>query len=66
MLAAAHVIYGAQFNALISLKAITYHKDFTLADLPKDIRDDLVEAAQATDIRKLPKLSAFRKREPDS
>jgi Nucleotidyl transferase AbiEii toxin, Type IV TA system len=66
MLAAAGIIYGAQFNALISLKAITYHKDFTLADLPKDVREDLVEAAQATDIRKLPKLSVFRKREADS
>jgi hypothetical protein len=66
MLAAAGIIYGAQFNALISLKAITYHKDFTLADLPKGVREDLVEAAQATDIRKLPKLSVFRKREADS
>ena len=66
MLAAAGIIYGDQFNALISLKAITYHKDFTLADLPKGVREDLVEAAQATDIRKLPKLSVFRKREADS
>jgi hypothetical protein len=66
MLAAAGIIYGAQFNALISLKAITYHKDFTLADLPKRARDDLLDAAQATDVRKLPTLSAFRKREADS
>jgi hypothetical protein len=65
MLASASIIYGAQFNPLISLKAITYHQDFTLADLPKSVRDDLREAARATDVQKLPKLSAFRKREAD-
>jgi hypothetical protein len=63
MLAAAGIIYGTQFNAVISLKAIAYHKDFTLARLPKKIRDDLVEAASATDVRKLPKLSALRNRD---
>jgi hypothetical protein len=63
MLAAARIIYGAQFNAVISLKAITYHKDFTLTDLPKAIRDDLLAAAKATDVQKLPELSAFRNRE---
>ena len=66
MLAAAGIIYGAQFNALISLKAITYHNDFTLADLPKGMRDELIAAAKATDVGKLPKLSAFRKRGADS
>jgi hypothetical protein len=66
MLAAASVIYGAQFNALISLKAITYHKDFTVADLPKSIRGDLLEAAKATNVEKLPRLSAFREREVNS
>jgi hypothetical protein len=44
---------------------MTYHEDFTLADLPKSIRDDLREAARATDVQKLPKLNAFRKRETD-
>jgi hypothetical protein len=60
MLAAASIIYGAQFNAVISLKAITYHKDFTLAQLSKTVRDDLLKAAKATDIRDLPKLRAVR------
>jgi Nucleotidyl transferase AbiEii toxin, Type IV TA system len=63
MLAAAAIIYGAQFNALVSLKAITYHNDFTLAQLPKGVRDDLLKAAKAIDIRDLPKLRAFRERE---
>jgi len=65
MLAAADIIYGAQFNAMISLKAIAYHEDFTLADLPQIVRDDLLKAARATNVRKLPTLSAFRKRESD-
>ena len=66
MLAAARIIYGAQFNALISLKALAYYKDFTLADLPKSIRDGLLAAAKATAVQNLPKLSAFRKRQADS
>jgi nucleotidyltransferase AbiEii toxin of type IV toxin-antitoxin system len=63
MLAAARVVYGTQFNAVISLKAITYHKDFSLTELPKGIRDDLLAAAKAADVGKLPKLSAFRERD---
>jgi hypothetical protein len=66
MLAAAGVIYGAQFNSLISLKALTYHKDFTMNDLPKSLRDDLLAAAKGVDVRKLPKLSAVREREAHS
>lgn len=65
MLAAAGIIYGAQFNALISLKAITYHEDFSSAQLPKSVRNDLLDAARATDVGKLPQLSAFRERETD-
>jgi len=63
MLAAAHIIYGVQFNPLLTLKALAYHDDFTLAELPKSMRDDLGEAATATDFRKLPKLTAFRERQ---
>jgi hypothetical protein len=66
MLAAASIIYGAQFNALISLKAITYHADFTLAQLSKGVRDDLMKAARTTNVSKLPKLSAFRNRDANS
>jgi Nucleotidyl transferase AbiEii toxin, Type IV TA system len=63
MLAAAGIIYGSQFNALVSLKAIAYHEDFTITQLRKGVRDDLLEAANTTDVRKLPKLSAFRNRD---
>src|ERR1051326_6069716 len=40
MLAAARVIYGDQFNPLLTLKALAYYEDFTLAELPKSIRND--------------------------
>jgi hypothetical protein len=64
MLAAAAAIYGTQFNPLISLKAISYHDDPVLAELPQNVRRDLVEAVQATDLEKLPTLNAFRPRKP--
>jgi hypothetical protein len=63
MLSAAAIIYGSEFNPLVSLKAIAYHDDPTLADLPQDIRRDLVEAVKATDPRQLPSLNAVRLRE---
>ena len=63
MLAAGAIIYGAQFNPLIALKAIAYHDDFTAADLPKEVRHELIEAVRATDLQKLPKLGAVRTRD---
>jgi hypothetical protein len=62
MLAAGAIIYGSEFNPLLSLKAISYHDDPTLADLSKKIRRELIEAVQATDPAQLPALSAVRKR----
>lgn len=62
MLAAAAIIYGDQFNPLLSLKAISYHDDPGLAALPKDVRNYLSEAVYATDPAKLPQLSAIRRR----
>ena len=60
MLAAAAVIYGPQFNALLALKAVAYHDDPTLAALPQRIRHDLIDAVTATDPQHLPTLIAFR------
>jgi Nucleotidyl transferase AbiEii toxin, Type IV TA system len=62
MLAAATVIYGAQFNPLLSLKAISYHDEPALAGLPQNVRHDLIEAVKATDPEKLPILPAIRPR----
>jgi hypothetical protein len=62
MLAAAAVIYGNQFNPLLSLKAISYHDDPSLADLPKAVRNYLSEAVHSTDPAQLPNLNAIRTR----
>jgi hypothetical protein len=63
MLAAAEIIYGTQFNPLISLKAIGYHKDLTSDALPQNVRHDLLNAVKVTDAQKLPRLKAFRERD---
>ncbi|MGA7489483.1 MAG: nucleotidyl transferase AbiEii/AbiGii toxin family protein [Xanthobacteraceae bacterium] len=63
MLAAGAIIYGTEFNPLLSLKAISYHDDLALGDLPEDVRHDLIKAVQATDPGKLPVLNAIRTRE---
>ncbi len=63
MLAAATGIYGAQFNPLLSLKAIAYHDDPALADLPETVRRDLTAAVKTTDPQHLPALKVVRQRE---
>jgi hypothetical protein len=60
MLAAASVIFGPQFNYLLTLKAIAYHNDPALAALSDDVKRDLVKAVQATDPEKLPALNPIR------
>jgi nucleotidyltransferase AbiEii toxin of type IV toxin-antitoxin system len=62
MLASATIIYGTQFSPLLSLKALAYHDDPTLADLPVDTRRDLIAAVRAVDPRDLPVLAAVRKK----
>ena len=62
MLAAGRIIYGDQFDPLVSLKAIAYHDDPSLAGLPKNVRDYLSEAVHSTDPTKLPVLNALRAR----
>ncbi len=62
MLAAATVIYAEGFNPLIALKAISYHDDPALAELPVAIRRDLLKAVRAVDVHALPRLTAVRER----
>jgi hypothetical protein len=64
MLAAAATIYGSQFNPLISLKAISYHDDPALAQLPQHVRRDLLAAVRDTNPEKLPTLDPLRRRKP--
>jgi len=61
MLAAGRVIYGNQFNPLVSLKALAYHEDPALADLSIEMRRDLIGAIKATDPQHLPALAPIRK-----
>jgi hypothetical protein len=60
MLAAAKVIYGSQFVPLLALKALAYLDAPALAELPAEMRRDLIAAIQATDPRHLPVLPALR------
>jgi hypothetical protein len=60
MLAAASIIYGDQFSPLLSLKALAYHDDAALRELPAGVRRDLTAAVAATDPRRLPALHAVR------
>jgi hypothetical protein len=47
---------------MLSLKALSYHDDRTLADLSAEIRRDLIAAVRAVDPQHLPVLAAVRKR----
>jgi hypothetical protein len=61
MLAAAEIIYGSQFNALVSLKALAYH-DAALMRLSSTVRTSLARAVKAVDLRSLPTLTPLRRR----
>ena len=54
MLAAAQAIYGEQFFAMISLKALAWFKDGDLPGLPENVKDTLRLAA--ADVRQIPPL----------
>jgi hypothetical protein len=60
MLAAAIVIYGDQFNPLVSLKALAYHDDAGLAEFSANMRRDLLTAVRTVDLQHLPILSPVR------
>lgn len=60
MLAAAQVIYGQEFNPLVSLKAIAYHDDPALQDLSQAVRGALTSAVKKVDIHDLPRLTPFK------
>jgi len=64
MLAAGAIIYGSEFSPLLSLKAISFHDDPSLAKLPQDVRRFLVKAVKDTDPHNLPALDAMRRRAP--
>jgi hypothetical protein len=56
MLAAAKVIYGPKFNAVLSLKGLSYFRD--VPNLPDDMKTRLANAAVSVDLTKLPVLQS--------
>ena len=55
-LAAAQAIYGKAFNPSISLKALMYHEDGTLPDLPSAMRHRLILEARKVHVARIPHL----------
>jgi hypothetical protein len=58
MLGAAQAVYGEQFNAMVTLKALSYFKDGNLANLPdvvkKTLRDAAADVKEISDFARLP------------
>ena len=61
MLAAAAVIYGGEFNPLVALKALAYHED--LYGFSQGARGDLLRAIRGVDVRRLPVITPYRRRQ---
>jgi hypothetical protein len=60
ILAAGAVVYGRQFNPLVTVKALSYFDD--LPGLPTEVRTRLAAAVAAVDVTELPTLTAYTKR----
>jgi nucleotidyltransferase AbiEii toxin of type IV toxin-antitoxin system len=60
ILAAGAVVYGRQFNPLVTVKALSYFDD--LRGLPAEVRIRLAAAVAAVDVTRLPTLTAHTKR----
>ncbi len=57
VLAAGFVVYGARFNPVITLKALSYYED--LPALPSDVRARLNKAVEGVDVSSLPVLTPY-------
>lgn len=55
MLGAAQAVYGEQFNAMITLKALSYFEDGNLATLPEEVKRTLREATVA--VKEIPSFA---------
>ena len=62
MLAAAGIIYGKEFNPILSLKALSYHGDPALSELSDGMRKDIIAAVRLVDVNALPVLNPVRRR----
>lgn len=59
-LASGRVVYGRSFNAMITLKALSFFDD--LPTLPADVRKRLIAAVDSVDPASLPMLTPYAKR----
>ncbi|MGH7887640.1 MAG: hypothetical protein ACREPG_07225 [Candidatus Binatia bacterium] len=60
LLAAGAVVYGRQFNPLLTLKALSYFDD--VPGLPPEVRTRLRDAVAAVDVTQLPILTPYARR----
>lgn len=60
ILAAGAVVYGRQFNPIVTVKALIYFDD--LPGLPTEVRNRLAAAVAAVDVTQLPTLTSHTKR----
>ena len=58
-IAAARAIYGKIFNAMVTLKALTYFQDGNLASLPLSTQERLRTAAEGVKLGELPLINAM-------
>lgn len=58
-LAAARAVYGAVFNPLLSLKALSFFGDGDLGTLPERVRARLASAVSSVDPTRLPEITAL-------
>jgi hypothetical protein len=65
-LAAARGVYGREFNAALSLKALTYFEDGDLPRLDGTIRERLHASAISVELNKLPSLVAKEGLSPEA
>ncbi len=59
-LAAASVIYGQQFNAQLTLKALCYFHDGDVFSIPQEAKDRVVRTVATVDLSQLPRLEPVR------
>ena len=57
-LACAQLIHGCQFNAQVTLKALSYFDDGNVSSLPAATKDRLAQAARRVDLDGLPAIMA--------
>jgi hypothetical protein len=58
-IAAASAIYGQQYNAFLTLKALSYFKDGNVSSLPEKIKHELSNQVKKCNLDNVPNISAM-------